>query len=90
MKVQKSHLLLALLFVYFTKTVTVSASYVDALILLVLFAGFLVFEYKEKDKQYKELKTQIDEHKLQIKALEEKVSSIKFVQQVRPGSVGVR
>lgn len=62
----------------------------DAFALLVMGTAFCYLEYKNQDKRMAEIEIILKEQKEEIKSVQDKVSSIKVVQQVKPGSLAFR
>jgi len=77
MKIELRILPWTLLSLYSLKLLILGAVLVDAPILLIL-AGFLaIFEYKEKDAKYKELKQELDQIKNNSKETEKRIEELK-------------
>jgi hypothetical protein len=82
--------LLSLFSVGFTKTLFLPSSFVDVSVLLIVGAVLCYSEYKNQDKRWVQIEQALKMHKEEIGVLQDKISSIKIIQQSKPNSLGFR
>lgn len=74
----------------FIRTLFLPTSFVDASILLIVGLVLSYLEYKNQDKRLSEVESLLAIHKAEIGILQDKISSIKVIQQAKPGSLAFR
>lgn len=74
----------------FVKSLITTPSYSEVTVMAVIAALFAYLEYKNSDKQLEKLALTVKTQSQDISELQTKVSSIKFVQQVKPGGLNLR
>lgn len=82
--------LLALFSAGFLRTFFRPASLVDASILLIVGAVFAYIEYKNQDKRVSALEEKLNKQNAEVMDLKDKVSSLRVIQQAKPGSLAFR
>lgn len=86
----RSALFLFLFSAGFAKTLFFPSTFVDAAVLLIAGLVFSYMEYKNQDKRLTELDALVKAHAQEISVLQDKVSSIKIIQQTKPNALGFR
>lgn len=74
----------------FLKSLIVSPTYQDVAVIAVICTVFAYLEHKKQDKELENLALAVKTSETKIKELEDKMSSIKFVQAVKPGALNLR
>lgn len=82
--------LLSLFSVGFAKTLFLPSSFVDVSVFLIVGAVLCYSEYKNQDKRLVEIEKALKMQKEEIGVLQDKISSIKIIQQSKPSSLGFR
>lgn len=82
--------LLFLFSVGFTKTLFLPATFVDATVLLIVGSILAYMEYKNQEKRLTEIENIIKAQQIEFQSLQDKISSIKVIQQAKPGSLTFR
>lgn len=82
--------LLSLFSIGFAKTLFLPSSFVDVSAFLIVGAVLCYSEYKNQDKRLVQIEQELKTHKEEISVLQDKISSIKVIQQAKPGSLGFR
>lgn len=83
----KTFTLLGAFSIAFVKSLIISPTYQDVLVIAVICAVFSYLEHDKKDKELETLTVTVKNHQAVIKDLENKVSSIKFVQATKPSAL---
>lgn len=83
-------LLLFLFSMGFGKTLLYPSNYVDAFALLVMGVVFSYLEYKNQDKKLAEIEQILKQHQADLSEVKDKISSIKVIQQAKPGALTFR
>lgn len=86
----RNSVLLLLFSAGFVKFSLFSPTISEALVLLIVGGVFAYCEYKNSDAKLLEVEKKLKEQEASIKDLQEKVGSIKIVQQVKPGNIAFR
>ncbi len=86
----RNTVLLVLFSAGFVKFSLFSPTISEALVLLIAGGVFAYCEYKNNDKRLETLEKRVSDQDIIIKDLSDKVSSIKIIQQVKPGSLTIR
>lgn len=82
--------LLALFSIGFAKTLIYPITFVDASVLLIMGAVLSYVEYKNQDVRMKKLEESVAKTHAELLIIQDKVSSIKVIQQAKPGSLAFR
>lgn len=86
----KTFTLLGAFAIAFIKSLIVSPTYQDVAVIAVICTVFAYLEHRKQDKELENLALAVKTSQAKIKELEDKVSSIKFVQSVKPGALNLR
>ncbi len=86
----KTFTLLGAFAIAFLKSLIVSPTYQDVAVIAVICAVFAYLEHKKRDETLENLALAVKNSEDKIKDLENKVSSIKFVQATKPGALNLR
>lgn len=74
----------------FVRALYLPVSFVDASILLIVGVVLSYMEYKNQDAKVSQIEKELAYQKEQLKELQDKISSIKVIQQAKPGSLAFR
>lgn len=74
----------------FIKSLIIPPTFADVAVIAVIGAMFAYLEYKTKDKELEKLVIAVKKQEDDIEELKNKMSSIKFVQQVKPNSLSFK
>jgi hypothetical protein len=74
----------------FAKTLFLPSSFIDAAVLLIVGAVLCYSEYKNQDARMATIEQTLKTQKEEISVLQDKISSIKVIQQAKPGSLAFR
>lgn len=74
----------------FIRALYFPVSFVDASILLIVGLVLSYFEYKNQDAKVSQIEKELAHQKAELKDLQDKISSIKVIQQAKPGSLAFR
>lgn len=85
-----NQILLGSFCVAFVKSLIVPPSYAAVAVIAVIAGLFAYLEYKNRDKELEKLVLAVNSHDKDLQELKDKVSSIKLVQQVKPGAMTFR
>ena len=86
----RNSILLVLFSAGFVKLSLFSPTLSEALVLLIVGMVYSYLEYKNQDVKMAEFEQRLNEKDRQYHELNEKVGSIKIIQQVKPGNMGFR
>lgn len=86
----KNSILLMLFSASLVKSSIIPPTIQEAFVVLIAGLVYAYVEYKNHDARFDALDKKVKEQDLIIKDLSDKVSSIKIIQQVKPGSLTIR
>lgn len=87
MQKTNSYVLLGAFSIAFLKSLILSPTYQDVAVIAVICTVFAYLEHRSRDKELDALNLAVTNHQAAIKDLENKVSSIKFVQATKPSAL---
>lgn len=83
----KTYTLLGAFAIAFLKSLILSPTYQDVLVIAVICSVFAYLEHDKKDEKLETLANAVKTQEAQIKELENRVSTVKFVQATKPSAL---